>query len=107
MDDNIKELIIDYTVGETSYWKKFSDILDDIQIHNLEMLVRACFCDHYNNFNNETYRRWKDNYMDILVLLEYISKSKFKNNLKHAVLEILLNRNHPICDIIEYELSLM
>ena len=51
MDDNIKELIIDYTIGETSYWKhKFSDVLDDIQIHNPEMFVCTCFCDMYNNF---------------------------------------------------------
>ena len=108
MDDNIKELIIDYTVGETSYWKnKFSDVLDDIQIHNPEMLVCTCFCDMYNKFNYETYRRWKDNYMDILILMEYISKAKFKNELKHDVLEILLNRNHPIYDTIEYEISLM
>ena len=108
MDDNIKELIIDYTVGETSYWKnKFSDVLDDIQIHNPEMLVYTCFCDHYNNFNFETYRRWKDNYMDMELFMEHIKTSKFKNKLKQDVLELLLNWNHPIYDIIEYELSLM
>ena len=88
-------------------FKKFSDVLDDIQIHNPEMLVYTCFCDHYNHFNYETYRRWKDNYMDMELFKEYIKTSKFKNKLKQDVLELLLDWNHPIYDIIEYEISLM
>ena len=108
MDDNIKELLIDYTVGETSYWtNKFSDVLDDLQIHNPEMLVYTCFCDNNNNFNFHSYRRWKDNYMDIYLFMECIGKTKLKDKLIHDVLDILLNMDHPIYDTIEYEISLM
>ena len=103
MDDNIKEHILDYTVGNADYWKtRFEFVLDDIQIHNPEMLVNTCFCDNNNNFNN--YRRWKEVYIDIGEFMEYIRTSKFKVKLIHDVLDTLLNRNHPLYDVIEYEL---
>ena len=62
--------------------KKFDNVLDDIHIHNPEMRVYTYFCDHYNNFNYETYRRWKYNYTDMTILMEYISKSNLKNEFK-------------------------
>lgn len=58
MDDNIKEHILDYTVGNADYWKsKFTCVLENIQIHDPAMLVYTCFCDDNNEINS--YRRWK------------------------------------------------
>ena len=90
-------------IGRTS----FAMFLKNIQINIPELLVYTYFCDNNNNFNFHSYRRWKDNYMDISILIEHITTSKFKDKLKQDVLEILLKRNHPIYDIIEYEISLM
>ena len=104
MDDNIKEHILDYSIGNNDYWKsKFNCVLEDVQIHNPEMLVNTCFCDNNNNFNN--YRRLKDIYIDIANLMEYIDTSKFKDKLIHDVLDILLNMNHPLYNVIECELT--
>ena len=104
MDDNIKEHILDYTVGNADYWKnKFEFVLDDIQIHNPEMLVNTCFCDNNNNFNN--YRRWKHIYIDIEHLMGYVETYKFQNKLIDNVLAILFNMNHPLYDVIECVLT--
>ena len=104
MDDNIKEHILDNTVGNVDYWKKqFGFVLDDIQIHNPEMLVETCFCDDNKEFNS--YRRWKDIYIDTYQLMEYIETSTFKEKMIHDVLEILSNMNHPFYDVIECELT--
>ena len=104
MDDNIKELILDYTVGNADHWKsKFNCVLEDIQIHNPEMLVYMCFCDDNNEFNS--YRRCKEIYIDIYDLMEYIETSKFKDKFVHDVLGILFNMSHPLYDVIECELT--
>ena len=104
MDDNIKEHILDYTVGDRNYWQfQFKRCLDDIQIHNTETLVETCFCDNNNNFNS--YRRLKEVYVDIAELMEYVETSKFKQKLIHDVLEILFNMNHPFYEVIESELT--
>ena len=104
MDEHIKEHILDYSIGNNDYWKsKFNCVLEDVQIHNPEMLVNTCFCDNNNNFNN--YRRLKEIYIDIANLMEYIDTSKFKDKLIHDVLDILLNMNHPLYDVIECELA--
>ena len=105
MDDNIKEHILDYSIGNNDYWKgKFNCVLEDVQIHNPEMLVYTCFCDDNNEFNFHSYRRWSI-YVDIADLMVYIETSKFKTKLIHEVLDILLNMNHPLYDVIECELT--
>ena len=104
MDDNIKNIILDFTVGTDEYWKwNFANVLEDIQIHTAETLVYVCFCD--NNNNIKTHRRIKEIYIDIEDLMEYIETSKFKDKLIHEVLELLLNMNHPLYDLIECELA--
>ena len=104
MDDNIKEHILDYTVGNADYWKKrFDFVLDDIQIHNPEMLVNTCFCDNNNNFNN--YRRLKEIYIDIANLTECIEAFKVKDKMIYHAFAILFNMNHPLYDVIECELT--
>ena len=87
MDDNIKEHILDYSIGNNDYWKsKFNCVLEDVQIHNPEMLVYTCFCDDNNEFNS--YRRWNDIYIDIADLMEYIETSKFKHEYTNNKLHI-------------------
>ena len=96
--------ISDTLHGDISHWKKqFSCVLEQKQIHNPEMLVYTCFCGNNNQFNS--YRRWKELFIDIANLTEYIETSKFKEQLIHDVLEILFNMNHPLYDEIECELS--
>ena len=103
MDDNIKEHILDYAFGDADYWKtKFGMVLDDIQTHNPETLVYTCFCDDNGSFNS--YRRWKEIYVDVADLMEYIETSKFKDKLIHNVVHILFNMSHPLYDVIECEL---
>ena len=105
MDDNIKEHILDYLIGNNEYWKsKFNCVLEDVQIHNPEMLVNTCFCDNNNNFNN--YRRLKEVYIDIAHLMDFIEKLKFKDKLILDVLNILWYWAHPLYDVIECEISM-
>ena len=104
MDDNIKEHMLDYTVGNADHWKsKFNCVLEDNKIHNPEMLVCTCFCGDNNEFNY--YRRWKEIYIDISDLMECIETSKFQDKLIHDVLGILFNMSHPLYDLIECELT--
>ena len=43
--------------------------------------------------------------IDIYNLMEYIKELKFKDKIKHGVLNILPNMNHPTYNLIEHELS--
>ena len=107
MDDNIKEHILDYTVGNADHWKsKFNCVLDDIELHNPDMLVAICFCDNNAIFNCYSSRRWKDIYIDIATLMDYIETFKFKDKLILDVLNLLFYLDHPLYDIIECEISL-
>ena len=104
LPNNLKECIYDYSIGDKRFWKsKFNEVLNDIEIHNPEMLVCVCFCDDKNEFNS--YRRMKDLQIDIYNLMEYIEGLKFKDKIKHGVLNILSNMSHPNYKLIEHELS--
>ena len=104
LPSDITNLISDTLHGDIEYWRcKYNDVLNDIKLHNPEYLVEVCFCN--DKYELTTHTRWKDVYIDIACLDEYIHTSKFKSKLVLNVLEILLRMNHPLYELIEYELT--
>ena len=72
MDNNIKEHILDYTVGDADYWKRmFNQCLDEIKELNGAKLVKHFFLDTWRGFS----------YWDEAVnnMLEHIQHHKFKH----------------------------
>jgi hypothetical protein len=110
MDDNIKEYILDYTVGDADYWRlNFNQCLDEIKELNGVKLVKHFFLE---------YKGWEDWNMSLNNMLEHIQHHKFKHLILLNSLKILgksrwwwsdrYNQSwyHPDCDNLMWKIEL-
>ena len=82
MDDNIKEHILDYSIGDVKHWKsKFSECLNDVEYINGVELVKHFFLDTWRGFSY--YEETINN------MLEHIRHHKFKHVLMLNSLKVL------------------
>ena len=97
VDENLVELIRDYSIGSKSFWKlKFNKVLDEVKYFHADNIVS-----YY--FNNKDVR-YKDIYIDIMNFCFGLEDNKFKQYMVKNTLHILKCNNHHFYDVIEYHL---
>ena len=110
MDDNIKEHIIDYTVGDADYWRlNFNQCLDEIRELNGVKLVKHFFLE---------YKGWEDWSMSLNNMFAHLVNHKFKHLVLMNVVKVLnksrwwwsdrFNQfgHHPDCDDLIHKIEL-
>jgi len=96
-DENLVELIYDYSIGDAVYWRsKFQHVLNEITYFNADDIVSEYF--------SHNYFRYKDIDIDIMNCWFYLEDSKFKQYMINNILYILKCNNHHFYDVIEYHL---
>ena len=81
MDNNIKEHILDYTVGDADYWRlNFNQCLDEIKELNGVKLVKHFFLE---------YKGWEDWNKSLNNMLAHLIDHKFKHLVLLNSLKVL------------------
>ena len=96
-DENLVELIYDYSIGDALLWKSiFQRVLNGITYFNADDIVSDYF--------SHDYVRYKDVDIDIMNCWFYHEDNKFKQYIINNILHILKCNNHMFYDVLEYHL---